>query len=469
MSAAARLPQSLRLRLLLFLIAAIAATALTQGLFAYRSALAEADALFDYHMQQTAFALRAGLPADAKGLGSLRPEYQNNEFIVQVWTNEGLRIFESAIGELLPQRAVLGFQEVRAHGSTYRVFSLQSRSQVIQVAQDMAVRRTLARGLAWRSLLPLAVMAPLLMLAVWWLLGRLFVPVDRVREEVARRQPQELSAVDEADLPAEVQPLVHELNALLGRVRRAFAAQQDFVADAAHELRSPLAALKLQVRGLRRAGDDAARERAAVRLEAGIDRAARLVEQLLVLARQEAARAPMERVDLADVARLALADVAASAQARAIDAGLSQAPQAPLQVTGVAEELRLLVRNLLDNAVKYTPEGGRVDVRLCRDAAGRARLVVEDSGPGVPEAERERVLGRFYRAPDNARQAPGSGLGLAIVQAIAERHGARLALGASPRLGGLSVTLTFPEKTTQTIAASASTTGAGAENPLQAG
>jgi len=444
MSARWRLPQSLRLRLLLFLIAAIALTAGVQGLFAYKTVLDEADALFDYHMQQTAFALRAGLPADAKGMGSLRPEYQNNEFIVQVWTNEGLRIFESAMGDLLPQRAVLGFQEVHSHGGVYRVFSLQTRSQGIQVAQDMAVRHRLARGMAWRSLAPLAVMAPLLALAVWWLLGRLFVPVDRVRAQVARRQPQDLSAVDEGDLPAEVQPLVHELNALFDRVRRAFAAQQDFVSDAAHELRSPLAVLKLQAQGLRRASDEPTRERAVARLEAGIDRATRLVEQLLVLARQEAAGGPLEQVDLRDVARLALADVAASAQARGIDAGLQEDALHGSHVPGVAEELRLLARNLLDNAIKYTPEGGRVDVSLRREGAGLC-LRVEDSGPGIPEAERERVLGRFYRSPQSAQQAPGSGLGLAIVQAIAQRHGAQLVLERSERLGGLCVRVCFPE------------------------
>ncbi|QEA13408.1 ATP-binding protein [Comamonas flocculans] len=437
-----RLPQSLRLRLLIVLIAAIAVTAGVQGLFAYKTALGEADALFDYHMQQTAFALRAGLPADAKGMGRPRPEYANNEFIVQVWTNEGLRIFESALGDLLPQRAVLGFQDVRAHGRSYRVFSLQTRSQVIQVAQDLAVRRKMARGLAWRSLLPLAVMAPLLALAVWWLLGRLFVPVERVRSQVARRQPQDLSALHAADLPAEVQPLVDELNALFERVRRAFAAQQDFVADAAHELRSPLAALKLQAQGLRRAGDAPTRERAVARLEAGIDRAARLLEQLLVLARQEAAAGAMAPVDLLQVARLALADVAASAQARGIDAGLAQPAPAACPVQGVAEELRLLLRNLLDNAIKYTPEGGRVDVVLACDGAA-VQLRVEDSGPGIPEAERERVLGRFYRSPHSAPQAPGSGLGLAIVQAVAQRHGARLRLGRSERLGGLCVCLAF--------------------------
>ena len=455
-----RLPQSLRLRLLVFLIAAIAITACVQGIFAYKSALSEADALFDYHMQQTAFALRAGLPTDAKGLGSLRPEYQNNEFIVQVWTNEGLRIFESAMGDLLPQRAVLGFQDVRARGSTYRVFSLQTRSQVIQVAQDMAVRRKLARGMAWRSLLPMAVMAPLLALAVWWLLGRLFVPVDRVRAQVARRQAQDLSSVDEGDLPAEVQPLVRELNALFDRVRRAFAAQQDFVADAAHELRSPLAALKLQVQGLRHAGDDATRARAVARLEAGIDRASRLVEQLLVLARQEAGGAPMAAVDLRQVVALALADVAPEAQARGIDVGLANPQVGACNVNGVAEELRLLVRNLLDNAIKYGPEGGRVDVDLAHDGA-TVQLRVQDSGPGIPETERERVLGRFYRSPQSAQKAPGSGLGLAIVQAVAERHGARLTLQHSERLGGLCVQLVFSALASDSIADSAIKTGAG--------
>lgn len=443
MRSGVRLPQSLRLRLLMFLIAAIAVTAVVQGLFAYKNSLSEADALFDYHMQQTAFALRAGLPADARGLGSLRPEYQNNEFIVQVWTNEGLRIFESAMGDLLPQRAVLGFQDVKAQGSTYRVFSLQTRSQVIQVAQDMAVRHRMARGMAWRSLLPLAVMAPLLALAVWWLLGRLFVPVDRVRAQVSRREAQDLSSVDETDLPAEVRPLVHELNALLARVQRAFAAQQDFVADAAHELRSPLAALKLQVQGLRRAPDGQTHERAIGRLEAGIDRAARLVEQLLVLARQEAAGAAMVPLDLLAVVRLALADVAAMAQARHIDAGLIPTDALRVQVLGAAEELRLLVRNLLDNAIKYTPEGGRVDVSV-QDRAGVPSLRVQDSGPGVPEAERQRVLGRFYRSPESAQQAPGSGLGLAIVQAIVQRHGATLSLGQAAPLGGLCVQVDFP-------------------------
>ncbi len=441
-------PTSLRVRLLVFLLAAIALAAGVQGVMAYRSALAEADALFDYHMQQTAFALRAGLPPGAQGLGSATaPEDENHEFIVQVWTNEGLRIFESAVGAALPQLAVLGFTNVQARGATYRVFSLQTHSQVIQVAQDMAVRRGMARALALRSLVPLAVMAPLLALAVWWAVSRLLAPVERVRGQLARRQADDLSPVSDAELPDEVQPLVRELNLLFARVQNAFEAQQHFVADAAHELRSPLAALKLQVQGLRRAPDEEARTRAVARLEAGIDRATRLVEQLLVLARQEAsaaAGAPTAAVDLSEVVRLALADAAPAAQARGIDLGLVAEGGSPVPaVAGQAEALRILVRNLLDNAVKYTPEGGTVDVALRAHAAG-VEFSVEDSGPGIPEAERARVLDRFYRAAQAAQGAAGSGLGLAIVQSIARLHGAALVLEPSLRLRGLRVALTFP-------------------------
>ena len=442
-------PRSLRMRLLAFLLAAIVLAGAVQGALAYRGALAEADALFDYHMQQTALALRSGLPVDAQGLGpGLDPEDENHEFIVQVWTNEGLRIFESAVGADLPQLAVLGFANVQARGGTYRVFSLQTRSQVIQVAQNMAARREMARSLALRTLAPLAFMAPLLVLAVWWGISRSLAPVERVRRQLAQRQADDLSPVSDARLPDEVQPLVSELNLLFERVQRAFEAQQHFVADAAHELRSPLAALHLQLQVLQRAGqDDAARAAAAERLSAGIDRATRLVEQLLALARQEAAVPPAEPVDLRAVAQLALADVAPAAQARGTDAGLldSDATTGPVTVRGSAEALRMLVRNLLDNAIKYTPPGGQVDVQVRALVEEQAVLLtVEDSGPGIDPAHRDRALQRFVRVgSDSSAATTGSGLGLAIVQAIAQRHGAVVELGASDRLGGLRVGVRF--------------------------
>lgn len=325
-----KLPGSLGARLLLFIGMAILLVAVLQGAFAYRNALEQTDTLFDYQMQQTAFALRAGLPVDAKGRPQgTPPEDENNEFIVQVWTNEGLRIFESALGDALPQMAVLGFADVPARGTTYRVFSLQTRSQVIQIAQDMRVRQMLARDAAWRSLLPVVLLLPLLALAVWWVIRRSLTPVHRVRRELALRQPQDLAPVAEHDLPDEMRPLVEELNSLLQRVRQAFEAQQNFVADAAHELRSPLAALQLQLQLLRKATDSAEREAAQARLAQGIERARRLVEQLLALARQEA-RPQSEDAPLADLRVLveqALADAAPAAQAKGLDMGLSEDPQ----------------------------------------------------------------------------------------------------------------------------------------------
>jgi two-component system OmpR family sensor kinase len=433
--------KSLRARLLWFLLAAIVLAAGTQAFVAYRTVLNEADQIFDYHMQQMAFSLRAGLPPSA-AVGGLGSGEENFEFVVQIWTADGVRIFESAARAALPQRAVLGFSNVQARGTTYRVFSIQSAGLVIQVAQDMAARRTMAGTLALRTVGPIALAAPLLMLVVWWVVSRSLAPVARVRGQVASRQADDLSPVNESGLPEEVRPLVHELNLLFDRVRRAFEAQKHFVADAAHELRSPLAALKLQVQSLQRAPDDATRELATARLAAGIDRATRLVEQMLALARHEAsaaAGAGAEPVNLREIARLAISDAVAAAQARGIDIGMARADAA--EVRGQAEALRTLLRNLLDNAVKYTPEGGRVDVGIAASADG-TELSVEDSGPGLPAEERARVLDRFYRSGEP--QAPGSGLGLAIVKSIADLHGATLAIDRSAGLGGLRVSVRFP-------------------------
>ena len=285
-----RAPHSLRARLLWFLLVAITLTALVQAFIAYRTARAEVDDIFDYHMQQMARSLRAGLPvAGPPPATHDEDDEKDHDFVVQVWTADGVRVFQS-VRSALPDRSLPGFSDVKFRGTTWRLFALRSRSQIIQVAQDMAARQAMAGTLALRTAVPIAVMAPLLMLLVWWLVGTSLSPVARVRNQLAERQADDLNEVNESGLPDEIQPLVHELNLLFGRVRQAFEAQQSFVADAAHELRSPLAALKLQALGLQRAADADARAVAVGRLTAGIDRATRLVEQLLVLARHRRAR-----------------------------------------------------------------------------------------------------------------------------------------------------------------------------------
>lgn len=440
-----RPPHSLRARLLWFLLMAVTLTALVQAFIAYGTARSEADEIFDYHMQQMAQSLRAGLPvAGPPPTTHDEEDGEDHDFVVQVWTTDGALVFQS-VRSALPDRALPGFSDVEYRGTTYRVFSLQSRSQVIQVAQDMAARQAMAGTLALRTLVPIAVIAPLLMLLVWWLVGTSLAPVARVRNQLALRQADDLDEVNEEGLPDEIKPLVHELNQLFARLRQAFRAQQSFVADAAHELRSPLAALKLQALGLQRAPDSATRDVAVSRLTAGIDRATRLVEQLLVLARHQdsttrAARA--EPVSLAELLRQGVTDLAPAAQARNIDLGLTHADEGP--VNGHPEALRILIRNLLDNSVKYTPSGGTVDAEV-RLGEGGAMLVVEDSGPGIAEGEREQALDRFHRiaGTDGPGGVVGSGLGLAIVKSIVDMHGAALVLGRSERLGGLKVTVRF--------------------------
>jgi two-component system OmpR family sensor kinase len=441
-----KVTHSLRGRLLWFLLAAITLAALAQALIAYRTALDDADQIFDYHMQQMALSLRSSTPlsnTEARERVESGPSGPgNDDLVVQMWSPDGVQVFHSVSRARLPQRAVLGFSNVKANGTTYRLFSIQTNNQTVQVAQDLAVRRNMAGNLALRTLGPIAVMMPLLMLVVWWVVSGSLEPVARVRSQVARRQADDLSPVSEAGLPDEVRPLVHELNLLFGRVRTAFDAQQNFVADAAHELRTPLAALRLQAQSLDRAADPEARKVAVGRITAGIDRATRLVEQLLVLARQEASAAngaATRPVDLAELARRTVGDLVGLAQAKDVDLGLQHADS--VLIDGQPDALHILLRNLVENAVKYTPGGGTVDIAVRADK-DRATISVEDSGPGIPPEERERVFDRFYRVAGS--EAAGSGLGLAIIKAIADRHGATLTLDKSERLGGLAARVSFP-------------------------
>lgn len=434
---------SLRARLLWFLLATVVLISLTQAATAYRAALAEADELFDLQMRQMALSLSPGLPAGGQeATGATGDDDELMDFVVQVWTADGLRLFRSTARAELPQRAVLGFSTIQARGTTYRLYSIDTGAQVIQVAQDERVRQAMAAKLALRTVLPTLAWVPMLMMLVWWVVSSSLAPVRRVQRQVAARQADELGALAEDHLPDEIRPLVHELNLLFGRVSQAFEAQKHFVADAAHELRTPLAALKLQVQTLRRASDDAGRELAISRLNAGIDRASRLIEQLLVLARQqaggEAARQPV-LVDLAGIVQAVASEMTSALDAKQLT--LQSTDLAPCQVLGQSEALRILVRNLLDNAIKYTPAGGTVRVTL-RALPGQVLLSVEDSGPGIVPEDRSRVLDRFYRVAGS--EVGGSGLGLAIVKAIADVHHAQIRLEPSPSLGGLLLMVAFP-------------------------
>ncbi|MFZ4285142.1 ATP-binding protein [Variovorax sp. HJSM1_2] len=433
-----RAQHSLKRRLLLSVLSAVALAALLQASSAYRSALQQADEMFDYHLQQMAYSMRARSP-----LGLAVPDTAEDDvgYIIQIWGADGAPLFRSPHA-VLPPRAVLGFSDVVQNNTRYRVYSIQTPAQTIQIAQDLSARQSRASALAVRAILPMALTAPLLMLVIWLVIRQSLAPLERTRQQVANRPATDLSPLLANDLPQEVQPLVQELNLLFDRMGTVQANQKAFIANAAHELRTPLTGLKLQAQALQRTQEPAVRDTQIGRLNQGIDRAIRLLNQLLALARQESQPAPdLQPLDLQALAHGLGQDLQALAQAR--DIQLDVAKTAPTNIHGDVDSLRMLLRNLLENAVKYTPTHGRVKLSV-RSLDGAAAVVVEDSGPGIPAEERKQVFERFFRSTQTPSGTEGSGLGLSIVKTIADQHGATLALDASPELGGLRVTLGFP-------------------------
>jgi signal transduction histidine kinase len=445
--------RSIRARLLAGLLALVAVTTLIAGSATYSRLLAETSTLLDYQLSQMALSLR-DQAAFGPGL-QLPSRASGSEYIVQIWDPFGTLHYLSSPGlslqaglPIIP-RAILGYADMTLAGRRWRVYSLDTIWGVIQVAQPWSVRDALARQAAIRVLAPILLLLLAMAAAAVWIVGGAIAPLKRLAAEVQRRDAGSLEPIFAPELPAETAPLIGELNRLLARLRQAFETQRAFVADAAHELRSPLTALSLQLQLLDRARDEAARSEARERLGSAIERAIHLANQLLTLARQEPDGAPMQLqpVALDACARQAIADVHALAEQRHIELSLTGEAEAhaPLLVSGDPNAIRTLIRNLVDNAVRHSPTGGKVRIHIDRPAApplrAGARLTVEDEGPGIPPAERERVFDRFFRRPDAAEG--GSGLGLAIVSAIAGRHRAHVTLeDAEPH--GLRVIVTFP-------------------------
>ncbi len=427
---------SIRTRLLLALLAVVIAASLLAGLLTYRRVFAETSTLFDYQLRQMALSLRSQIPMAPRL--ELPPDQADADFVIQIWDPYGTRVYFSRPGLPLINATALGYADVRVSGQEWRTYGLQTLEGVIQIAQPLRVREAFARGAALRAVIPLLLLLPILGAAIVAVVGSGLSPLRRLATEVQRRDAHSLTPVATQRLPQEVVPLVDALNRLLLRLHAAFQVQRAFVADAAHELRSPLTAVRLELQLLDRAPDEAARREARANLGAAVERAIHLVEQLLTLARSD----PREEVTawspipLEQAAASGIADANSLAQARRIDLSLEAEPAS---VQGDPEALRILVRNLVDNAVRYTPEGGQVRVSI-HDGASGAVLEVVDTGPGIPLPERERAFDRFYRR-SNAPEG-GSGLGLAIVKAIADRHGAQIRLDDTPG-GGLKVIVTF--------------------------
>ena len=431
---------SIRRRLLVALLGALLAAGVVAAIATYASARGEVDTLLDEELRQIALSLRDHAQIDLQRLERASDD-PAQRVLVQIWDPAFERPYSSRAIDPLPRLSAEGFATVEHDGRSWRVYATRSGKQAVQVAQPTALRAELAARSAGRLLLPVVIVLPFLALLGWWVVGRGLAPLAVVAQTLSQRDPTSLQPIAVDGLPIEVQPLVESLNTLLQRLDQSFDTQRRFAADAAHELRTPLTALTLQIQLAARAESVEERAIALDRMEQGVRRATRLVQQLLTMARlePEASQKPAMPTSLAAVATAVVDELRPLAAQKSIvpDADV----HSPAWVLGQDDALRILLTNLVDNAIRYTPTGGHVGV-LVQNAGGTVQLIVRDTGLGIPADERERVFDRFYRGRDAA--AGGSGLGLAIVRQIARLHAGSVTLSAVDAGSGTQALATFP-------------------------
>jgi signal transduction histidine kinase len=357
---------------------------------------------------------------------------RHGALVVRLWSADGASLLASSLpGPAVPLADTVGLDTVRTgpkESDVWRVYTAPAepasplRVQVLQsedYRQHRIARRALLEGL------PIALLLPAALLVLWMIVWSASRSLRMVAREVAAQDERSFAELPLTRVPDEIVPLVEAFNSLLVRMREAFATQRRFVQDAAHEMRTPVMAIALQVENLRAyLPPGAAAERFAL-LEAGVERMRRLLEQLLRLSRQDAgvAASPPERIDVGALLRETTAQFLAQADRRGIDLGFDG--RVDVFVTASATDLRSVFDNLVDNALRHTPEGSTVDLRL-HEVDGRVVVDVLDNGPGIPASMIPRAFDRFFRVPGTA--AGGSGLGLSIARAAAERNGLRMEL-----------------------------------------
>lgn len=440
-----RLRESVQLRLSLALSLAILLVAVLASIFAFVSALDEAHEQQDASLRQVAVLfdrqhMTLGYPDDSKTVG----DDEESRVIIQ-YLADGKHA-SAATDEMLPlpfpTTLADGLSTVEVAGEAFRVLVRTTASgERIAVAQESDARDKDARESAWRSLLPFLILFPVLLLVVGDLVRKLFRPIATLAAEIDQRAEQELHPVDEQHLPTEVRPFVRAINRLLGRVAQSMESQRRFVADAAHELRSPMTALSLQAERLAAAEMPVPARERLLPLSEGIERSRKLMDQLLSLAAaQSTLNHTPSAVSVHETYRRVLEDLWPLAERKHLDIGVESVDD--VQVFIHELDLFTLIKNLLDNAIRYTPEGGRIDLSVDR-MDGRIRLQVKDSGPGIALAEQARVFDPFYRSLGTAET--GSGLGLSIVKTIVDRVGARIEIGVTdnPQHSGLCVSVWF--------------------------
>jgi two-component system, OmpR family, sensor kinase len=417
------------------------------ALLSFWQALGAIDALFDRHLKQTAVSLRNQITLDAAALelaqGLARDtgaSIETDQVLIQIHDHARNITSASNARIALPIAGESGYADTALNGEVWRTYALATPERTVQVSQPLGQRTALSASVAARKLLPFVLLVPAIGAIAWFAVGRSLRPLDRLVRDIEQRNAGALDPLAIDVLPRELQPLGGSLNGLLARLAHALDAHRSFCADAAHELRTPLTALRLQAQLLERLQEPSERREAISALGGGLQRASHVVEQLLTMARLDPdSPRTLSQIDLDRLAKAVVAEHSPIAEARNIDLGVGHASSAT--VNGEAEGLRTMLANLVDNALRYTPAGGRVDVNVYGDAR-HAKLEVVDTGPGIAPCDRALVFDRFRRGEHNGET--GSGLGLAIVKRVAERHDARIELGEGEDGRGLKVAIEFP-------------------------
>lgn len=454
-----KLPRSIQGRLLVLMLGLVTAVWVGTAVATWVDVRHELDELLDSHLAQGAALLvaqqklemesddpsdddeggdRGERRLDAPTLHRYAPKVAFQVF------HEGRLSVRSAEAPAEPMSPLAsGFDTREIGGTRWRIFAAQGAEHDVQVyvGEQIESRGAILWAVLRSTFWPMALSLPLLALAVWWSVREGIRPLNRLGQALAARQPQDLAPIQMDDAPMEMQPLLHSLHGLFERIAGLLASERRFTADAAHELRTPIAGIRLQAQVALGATDEADRRHALQATLQGCDRATRLVDQMLTLARLESQESAIQTtVDLAAVTRRVVADVAVRAldkqQTLTLDADTACLVQGEETLLGV------LVRNLVDNAIRYSPAGAQIHVKLTHAPAGHAALQVDDSGPGLTDSEQQRLGERFFRVLGHTE--PGSGLGWSIVRRIASVHGATVVVSRSDTLGGLRVSVSWP-------------------------
>lgn len=411
----------------------------------YFDAREELNEVLDAHLAQAAALLIAQTTGEFEEIETEHaPQLHKyaRRVAFQVWEHEQLRLHSINAPQTPLASREQGFSDSNVDGQRWRVFSSRDASGklLIHVAEQAEVRDKLAREVAKNLLYPLLIALPLFAILLWLAVSRGLRPLASLTREVALREPENLAPLPIGAAPAEVLPLIDRLNHLFERIAASMQNERRFTADAAHELRTPVAAIKAQAQVARGAQDVTERIHALDNVILGCDRTAHLIEQLLTLARLDSLqKSALESCELQTLAVEVIAEMTPLARQKSVQLALAEGEAATVQA--LPGLLRILLRNLIDNAVRYTPAGTLVQVRVDRES-GQPHITVSDNGPGIPEEERDKVLERFYRPLGTGEQ--GSGLGLSIVQRIAAIHGATLQLAAGEAGRGLRASIVFP-------------------------